>query len=160
KNIMGLWLVQECRRSEARRGRDYSYPQLAQLAADAGPFGSIIEPDAPEFLAPADMPAAIAGFCERTGQPRPEGIGPIIRCCLESLALKYRWALERLEAFRGRRIEVIHIVGGGTQNRLLCQLAADAAGRPVIAGPVEATATGNVLMQALGRGHIASLDQA
>ena len=160
KNIMGLWLVQECRRSEARRGKDHSYPQLTQLAAAASPFGPLIEPDAPEFLAPADMVAAIGAFCDRTGQRRPEGIGEYIRCCLESLALKYRWALERLEKFRGRRIEVIHIVGGGTQNRLLCQLAADATARPVIAGPVEATATGNVLMQALGRGHIGSLEQA
>ncbi len=160
KNIMGLWLVQECRRSEARRGIDHSYPQLTRMAAAADPFGSLIEPDAPEFLAPADMVLAIALFCDKTGQPRPEGVGATIRCCLESLALKYRWALERLEAFRGRRIEVIHIVGGGTQNRLLCQLAADATGRTVIAGPVEATATGNVLMQALGKGHLGSLEQA
>ena len=160
KNIMGLWLVQECRRAEGRRGRDYSYPQLTAMAAAAAPFPCMIEPDAPEFLAPADMTSAIAGFCERTGQRAPEDIAAMVRCCLESLALKYRWALERLESFRGRQIEVIHIVGGGTQNRLLCQLAADATGRTVIAGPVEATATGNVLMQALGRGHIGSLEQA
>ncbi len=160
KNIMGLWLVQECRRAEARRGTDYSYAQLAQMAADADPFGPLIEPDTPEFLAPPDMLKAIAEFCAKTGQPPPEGIGATVRCCLESLALKYRWALERLEEFRGRRIEVIHIVGGGTQNRLLCRLAADATGRTVIAGPVEATATGNVLMQALGCGLIGSLEQA
>jgi rhamnulokinase len=160
KNIMGLWLVQECRRAEARNGRDHSYAQLAQSAADADPFVSLIEPDAPEFLAPPDMIAAIGDFCDRTGQPRPTAIGATVRCCLESLALKYRWTLERLEEFRGAPIRVIHIVGGGTQNRLLCQLAADATGRPVTAGPVEATAVGNVLMQALGRGHIGSLEQA
>jgi rhamnulokinase len=160
KNIMGLWLVQECRRAEARQGRDYSYAQLSELASQAEPFGPLIEPDSPEFLAPSDMLAAIAEFCRHTGQPTPAGIGATIRCCLESLALKYRWALERLEEFRGKAIDVIHIVGGGTQNKLLCQLAADATGRQVIAGPVEATATGNVLMQALGRGYISSLDQA
>jgi rhamnulokinase len=160
KNIMGLWLVQECRRAEARRGKEYTYSRLAEMAAEAEPFVSLIEPDAPEFLAPADMLAAIRDFCRKTEQPTPDGMGATVRCCLESLALKYRWALERLEAFRGRRIDVIHIVGGGTQNRLLCQLAADATGRTVIAGPVEATATGNVLMQALGRGHIGSLEQA
>jgi rhamnulokinase len=160
KNIMGLWLVQECRRAEARAGREHTYAALTEMAAASDPFVSLIEPDAPEFLAPSDMLAAIGEFCGRTGQPRPPGVGAAVRCCLESLALKYRWALERLEAFRGKRIEVIHIVGGGTQNRLLCQLAADATGRTVIAGPVEATATGNVLMQALGRGQIGSLDQA
>jgi len=160
KNIMGLWLVQECRRAEARRGRDYSYAQLSEMAEKAQPFGALIEPDSPEFLAPPDMLVAIAAFCRRTGQSPPTDMGATIRCCLESLALKYRWALERLEEFRGRAIDVIHIVGGGTQNRLLCQLAADATGRTVIAGPVEATATGNVLMQALGRGHISSLEQA
>jgi rhamnulokinase len=160
KNIMGLWLVQECRRAETRRGKEYTYAQLSEMAAQAAPFQSLIEPDSPEFLAPDDMLAAIAEFCRRTGQSPPADLGATIRCCLESLALKYRWALERLEEFRGKAIDVIHIVGGGTQNRLLCQLAADATGRTVIAGPVEATATGNVLMQALGRGHIGSLDQA
>jgi len=160
KNIMGLWLVQEIRRAEARRGADYSYAELARLAAVAPPFGPIIEPDAVDFLNPTDMRFAISIFCERTGQAQPETIGAVIRCCLESLALKYRWALERLESFRGRPIDVVHIVGGGTQNRLLCQLAADATGRAVIAGPVEATAIGNVMMQALGRGFITSLEQA
>ncbi len=106
------------------------------------------------------MPAAIRRFCARTGQPEPTEVDATVRCCLESLALKYRWVLERLEEFRGRRIETIHIVGGGTQNRLLCQLAADATRRTVIAGPVEATAIGNVLMQAMARGHISSLEQA
>jgi len=160
KNVMGLWLVQECRRSWARTEREHSYADLTQMAAQATPFLSLIEPDADSFLAPNDMVAEIRAFCARSGQPQPESVGSTVRCCLESLALKYRWVLERLEEFRGRRIDVIHIVGGGTQNRLLCQLAADATRRHVIAGPVEATAIGNVLMQALGRGHIGSLNQA
>jgi len=160
KNIMGLWLVQECRRTWARQGHDHSYADLTALAAEAPAFGPLIEPDDPAFLAPDDMIAAMHAFCTRTGQTPPDSIGATVRCCLESLALKYRWTLEKLESFRWKRIETIHIVGGGTQNRLLCQLAADATNRTVIAGPVEATAIGNVLMQALGRGHISSLDQA
>jgi rhamnulokinase len=160
KNIMGLWLVQECRRAYARRGQDHSYAELTQMAEQAPPFGSLIDPDDPSFLAPADMVEAIANFCRRTGQNPPEGIGATVRCCLESLALKYRRTLELLDGFRGRPHVVIHVVGGGTQNRLLCQLTADALQRPVIAGPVEATAIGNVLMQAMGRGEIGSLEEA
>lgn len=160
KNIMGLWLVQECRRAWQRRGDDHSYTQLTALAAESAPFAAMIEPDAPEFLAPTDMTEAIASHCAHYGGDAPQSVGATVRCCLESLALKYRWTLERLEAFRGRRIEVIHIVGGGAQNRLLCQFAADATGRTVIAGPIEATAIGNILMQALGRGEIGSLQQA
>lgn len=160
KNVMGLWLVQECRRSWARRGDDLSYARLTELAAEAAAFGPLIDPDHTDFLAPTDMTQAISLFCSRTGQRMPQTPGETVRCCLESLALKYRWVIEKLETFRGRRIETIHIVGGGTQNRLLCRLAAEATGRTVIAGPVEATALGNVLMQALGRGHIQSLEQA
>ncbi len=160
KNIMGLWLIQECRRTWSRKGTDHSYTELTQRAAAATPFVSLIEPDSPVFLSPADMPAEIGQFCERTGQPKPADVGATVRCCLESLALKYRWTLERLEEFRGRRIETIHIVGGGTQNRLLCQLAANATQREVIAGPVEATGMGNILTQALATGHIGSLEQA
>lgn len=160
KNIMGLWLVQECRRDWARHGNEYTYDQLTEAASAATPFGAILEPDAAPFLAPSSMPEEIRRFCTDTAQTPPKTDGEMVRCCLESLALKYRWTLERLEEFRGRRIEVIHIVGGGTQNRLLCQLAADATNRPVIAGPREATAIGNVLMQALGCGYIASLEQA
>jgi rhamnulokinase len=159
KNIMGLWLVQECRRAWRRQGHEHSYADLAEMATEASGFGPVVEPDDPAFLAPADMPAAIAAFCIRTGQHVPESLGAFVRCCLESLALKYRWTLERLEEFRGRRIDVIHIVGGGTRNRLLCRLAADATGRQVIAGPVEATAIGNLLLQAVGRGHLASLEE-
>ena len=160
KNVMGLWLVQECRRSWARSGNELSYPRLTELAAEAKPFTALIEPDDTEFLSPVDMPAAIASFCRRTGQTAPDDPGAMVRCCLESLALKYRWVVEKLEEFRGKPISTIHIVGGGTQNRLLCQLAADATRRTVIAGPVEATAAGNVLTQAIGRGYIADLAQA
>lgn len=161
KNIMGLWLVQSCRRVWARQGKEYAYSELAERAAAAPGFAAIIEPDDPAFLSPEDMTSAIADFCRKTGQTPPEDVGAMVRCCLESLALKYRWVLEQLETFRGgKRIETIHIVGGGTQNHLLCQLAADATGRTVVAGPVEATAIGNILMQAMARGHIGSLQQA
>ena len=160
KNVMGLWLVQECRRSLARQRQEYDYNALTALAAQSPTFGPLIEPDDPAFLAPADMTVEIRAFCSRTGQTPPDSIGALIRCCLESLALKYRWVIERLEEVRGRPIETVHIVGGGTQNKLLCQLTANATRRPVIAGPVEATAIGNVLMQAIGTGHIAGLEQA
>jgi rhamnulokinase len=160
KNIMGLWLVQECRRAWQRAGRDYDYEELTRLAQAAPPFAAILNPDDPSFLLPANMPTAIAEFCRRTGQPAPDGPGPLVRCALEGLALRYRWVLERLEELLGRPLEVIHIVGGGSQNTLLCQLTADACNRPVLAGPVEATALGNVLVQALGLGLVGSLAQA
>ena len=160
KNVMGLWLVQECRRSFAQSGSDHSYATLTSLAEQAPAFGPLIDPDDDAFLAPVDMVSAIRVFCERSGQKPPESVGAYIRCCLESLALKYRWVIERLEMVRGKRLDTIHVVGGGTQNKLLCQLTADATQRVVIAGPVEATAIGNVLMQALGTGHVGSLEQA
>src|SRR4051794_33512734 len=160
KNIMGLWLVQECRRTWARQGRDYSYDDLHARAKAARPFAALIEPDDPSFLAPGDMPARLASYCARTGQQAPADEGAFVRCALESLALKYRWTIERLEAIVGTTIRTIHIVGGGTRNTLLCQFAADACGRVVHAGPVEATAAGNVLLQAMGRGRLGSLDDA
>lgn len=159
KNIMGLWLVQECRRTWAQEGEDLSYDELTALAAAAPAFGPLVEPDSHDFLRPGDMPARIIAFCQATGQEAPETRGEILRCTLESLALKYRWVLERLERMLGRRLETIHIVGGGAQNRLLCQFAADATQRLVIAGPVEATALGNILMQAIARGRIGSLEE-
>ncbi|MBM3188492.1 MAG: rhamnulokinase [Chloroflexi bacterium] len=157
KNIMGLWLVQECRRTWEAEGEELSYSEMTRMAAEAPAFGPLIEPDSHDFLRPGDMPARIQAFCQRTGQREPQSRGEIIRCALESLALKYRWVLEKLELLLGRSLDTIHIVGGGCQNELLCQLAADATQRPVVAGPVEATAAGNVLMQALARGRIASL---
>jgi rhamnulokinase len=160
KNIMGLWLVQECRRTWERQGQAYSYDELARLAGQAPPFGSLVNPDHENFLLPPNMPVALADFCRRTGQPAPAEPGAVVRCALESLALRYRWTLDRLEELLGRRLDVIHVVGGGSQNALLCQLTADACNRPVHAGPVEATAIGNVLVQGLGLGILGSLDEA
>ena len=160
KNIMGLWLVQECRRAWVRDGRAYSYEELTQLAQRAAPCASLVDPDAAAFVLPASMPAALADFCRRTSQPVPMEPGAVVRCALDSLALRYRWVLERLEELQGKRIDVIHVVGGGSQNTLLCQLTADACNRPVLAGPVEATALGNVLTQAMGLGLLKSLAEA
>jgi rhamnulokinase len=159
KNIMGLWLVQECRRTWAQEGDELSYDDLTALADQAPAFGPLVEPDAAEFLPPGGMPERIRAYCRRTGQRVPASQGEIVRCALESLACKYRWAVEKLEEMLGRRLQVIHIVGGGSQNTLLCQFAADATRRPVIAGPVEATAIGNVMLQAIARGRIGSLAQ-
>lgn len=159
KNIMGLWLVQECRRTWATQGQEYSYAELTRLAEQAAPLQSLIDPDADVFLKPGDMPARIQAFCEQSGQVAPDSPGAVIRCVLESLALKYRWLLERLDAVAGQRLTVLHVVGGGVQNQLLNQLTADATGRVVVAGPVEATAVGNLLLQARALGHIGSLDE-
>jgi rhamnulokinase len=160
RNIMGLWLVQECRRLWERQGRAYTYEALTQMAAQAPPFAAVINPDDATFLAPADMPVALRDYCIRTGQPVPADDGALIRTALEGLALRYRWVADRLEELLGRRFPVLHIVGGGSQNPLLCQFAADALNRPVLAGPVEATALGNVAQQAVAVGAIASLQEA
>jgi rhamnulokinase len=160
KNIMGLWPVQESRRTWSRQGHIFSYDDLARMAADAEPLRSIIDPDHNDFLKPGDMPARVRAYCERTGQPIPESYGQVVRCLLEGVALKYRWVLERLERLQGKRYETIHIVGGGTQNKLLSQLAANATQRPVITGPIEATATGNLLVQAIALGKLASIAEA
>ena len=157
KNIMGLWLVQECRRTWARAGRELSYEELTARAEAAPPFVTLVDPDDVTFLAPGDMPARLAAFCTRTGQTPPGDEGAMVRCCLESLALKYRWAIDRLESILGTTIKTIHVVGGGTKNTLLCQFTADACSRPVHTGPVEATAIGNILMQAIGRGRLGSI---
>jgi rhamnulokinase len=155
KNISGLWPVQECRRSWAGE-REYSYRDLTKLAEEAAGFRSLIEPDHPDFLNPADMPAAIREFCQRTGQAPPEIPGEFVRCVLVSLALKYRMVLDQLRGIYPHPIERIHVVGGGVRNELLCQLTADATEVPVSAGPAEATAIGNLLVQAMGLGHVAS----
>jgi rhamnulokinase len=130
------------------------------MAAQAPAFSAQIDPDDERFIAPGDMPARLRDYCIETGQLVPEHVGALVRTALESLALKYRYVLESLEKILGRRLERIHIVGGGIQNRLLCQFTADATQRPVIAGPVEATAIGNLMVQAIGLGEIASLDEA
>jgi rhamnulokinase len=157
KNIMGLWLVQECRRAWARAGREWSYEELTARAQAAAPFGSLVDPDDGSFLFPGDMPARLTAFCSRTDQVSPRDEGATVRCCLESLALKYRWVIERIERILDTQITTIHIVGGGTKNELLCQFTADACGRVVRAGPVEATAIGNILLQASGYGQIGSM---
>ena len=159
KNIMGLWLVQECRKSFERSGSAYDYGLLAQVARDAQPFRAFVDPDSSAFLAPHDMPEAIRDWCRTTNQEIPDTDGGLIRCALESLALKYRMVLGWLEELSGEKTEVIHIVGGGTQNELLNQFTANATGRPVITGPVEATALGNVLVQARTAGSVGSLAQ-
>jgi rhamnulokinase len=159
KNVMGLWLLQECRRSWAREGRDYSYEELTRLAETVPAAGSLLDPDHPAFLPPGDMPERIRRFCRETGQSPPEESGEVVRCVLESLALKYRWVLERAEEITGRRPGVVHVVGGGAQSTLLCQLTADATRRPVRAGPVEATALGNLMVQAYARGYLSSLEE-
>jgi rhamnulokinase len=157
KNIMGLWLVQECRRQWQKDGHEHSYAELARLAAESKPFTAIINPDHQPFLAPGEMPQKIEQFCKTTKQSIPSSPGAFIRTCLESLALTYRRTLEILQEVTTRRIDVIHIVGGGSQNELLNQMTADACGKTVIAGPSEATAAGNLLVQAMALGDIASL---
>jgi rhamnulokinase len=157
KNIMGLWLVQECKRAFERAGKNYSYAQLTSLAAEAQPLRSLVNPDARAFLKPDDMAVALREWCAGHGEPVPQSEGELIRCCLESLAFKYRMVLEWLEELTGTRIKTIHVVGGGCQNEALNQLAADACGRPVVAGPVEATGLGNLLVQARSLGELGSL---
>lgn len=160
KNIMGLWLVQQCRRQWMSEGRNLGYAELTDMARQAAPLRSLVDPDHAPFLSPGDMPGKIAEFCRTTSQPIPQDPGAFVRTCLESLALTYRRTLEGLEEMLGRRIDVIHIVGGGTQNTLLNQMTADACGRVVVAGPIEATSIGNILVQAMAVGDIRSIDEA
>jgi rhamnulokinase len=160
KNIAGLWLVQECRRIWNQSGNNFSWEDLNRLAAAAPGLKSFVNPDARELLAPGDMPEAIRNYCRRTDQTVPEEKGAILRCALESIAMMFRHVLGLCEQLSGGRIETIHIVGGGTKNKQLCQFAADACGRRVVAGPVEATATGNIMMQAVAAGDVASIAEA
>jgi len=159
KNIMGLWLIQQCKRSFDARGKAFTYAELAELAHGARPLQSIVNPDDARFLNPSDMPKAIQDFCRERGQPVPQTEGELVRCATESLALKYRVVLGWLEELTGNRIEVIHIVGGGSKNTLLNQMTADACRRPVVTGPIEATAMGNLLVQARASGEVGSLDE-
>lgn len=159
KNVMGLWILQECRRTWMKQTGEISYADLVEQAHRAPAFRSLIDPDDDLFLRPGDMPARIVEFCIRTNQPIPENHGAYVRCALESLALKYRFQLVRLEALLGKTLDVIHIIGGGTQNQLLSQFTADATNKFVITGPVEATTLGNVVMQMLALGRIESLAQ-
>jgi len=160
KNISGMWLVQECRRAWATAGSDMSYAELTELASRAPAFAAFVDPDNEVFLQPGDMPARIKAYAAQNGQTIPADPGTMVRVILESLALKYRYVLELLESVSGQHISTIHVVGGGSENRLLNQFTADATGRVVLAGPTEATAAGNILMQAIGCGKIASLTEA
>jgi rhamnulokinase len=157
RNIMGLWLLSETLRTWSARGLPTDLAPLLERAARAEPFAALIDPDAPEFLAPGDMPARIAAYCERTGQRPPADQGAVVRCVLESLALAHRAALRTAAGLAGRDICAVHLVGGGSRNDLLCRLTADATGLPVVAGPTEATALGNVLVQARAHGLVGDL---
>jgi rhamnulokinase len=159
KNITGLWLLHRCRFAFEQEGQRLDYDQMLELATAAAPLHSFVNPDEPRFVNPPDMPKAIKQFCSESDQPVPRTKGALIRCALESLALKYEVVLGYLEELNHRRVEVIHIVGGGSRNALLNQFTADACGRPVLAGPVEATALGNVLMQARADAEIGSLSE-
>lgn len=160
KNIMGLWLLQECRREWEKEGKYFPYEELVLQAQAAPPFRSLIDPDHLSFLNPAHMPEAIQQYCKQTGQPVPEDAGQITRCILESLALKYRYVFERTESLTGKTYSRLHMVGGGCQNELLCQFTAHALGKPVWAGPVEASAIGNILVQLIALGEISGLPEA
>jgi rhamnulokinase len=157
KNIVGLWIQQECRRAWVLAGQDRDYNALRELAAQSPPLRSLINPNAARFLKPGNMPDKIAAYCRETGQEAPASIGATIRCVLESLALLYAKTITDMARITGQEIKRLHIVGGGSQNVLLNQLAADATGLPVIAGPVEGTAIGNILIQALALGHLPDL---
>jgi rhamnulokinase len=157
KNIVGLWIVQECRRRWAKEDQEYTYDQLTEMAEEAEPLKCLINPAAPRFVGPGDMPEKVLKYCHETGQMPPKTPGETIRCVLESLALLYRKTLEEIVIVTGQKPRYLHIVGGGSRNRLLNQLTADAAQLTVLSGPSEATAIGNVLIQAIALGHLGSL---
>jgi len=159
KNIAGLWLVQQCKKAFEARGGNLDYGELARLAEGSPSTGVIIDPDDPRLANPPDMPAAIQALCREAGQPAPQTEGALVRCVLESLATRYRRVLEGLEQVTGTGIEVIHIVGGGSRNRLLNQLTANTCRRPVVAGPAETTALGNLLSQVRAAGELKSLSE-
>jgi len=159
KNIGGLWIFQQIRKSLERRGRGLSFQEMADAARTASPLGCLIDPDEPDFVAPDDMIDAIHDYAARTGQTAPSSDAELCRAALEGLAIRYRVCLGMLESITGSSIDTIHIVGGGSKNELLCQMTADACNRRVVAGPVEATAIGNLLMQMMGTGLIGSLEE-
>ncbi len=159
KNIMGLWLIQECRRDWIKQGKKLSWNDIVIEAQKAEPLRSIIDPDYGEFFAGGQMEKKIQDYCRKTGQPVPETVGEVARCIYESLALKYRWALERLQEIKGEHIGQLNIVGGGIQNKLLNQMVADSLDRPVVTGPVEGAAIGNLLAQAMALGEIKDLEE-
>lgn len=159
KNIMGLWILQECKRKWEQSSKSLSFPQLVKLAEEAEPLRSFIAPDDMRFMNPPDMPEEIRRYCVETGQPVPDTAGRIVRCILESLALRYRQVLEQAENLTGTHFAKLHIVGGGIQNELLCRFTANALGRPVWAGPVEASTIGNLLVQFRSAGMIRDMQE-
>ena len=160
KNIIGLWLIQESRRHWNRNGSDYSYADLEKLALAAEPFKCFIDPDAPEFVPHGDIPGRVREFCRKTGQPVPGSVGEIMRCIYESLAMKYRLTLEKLEDCTGKTYPAIHVIGGGVKDTLLCSMTASSCDRKVVAGPIEATVLGNIAVQLIAGGAIDSIAEA
>ena len=158
KNIAGLWLLQQCRK-EWSQGQSLGYDELTRMAVEAAPFEAYVDPDSPDFLNPPSMPEAVGGYCRRTGQKPPRSPGATVRCVLESLAFKYRRTLDELRRLTNKPIARIHIIGGGSRNQRLCQFTADATHLPVLAGPAEATAMGNLMTQALAAGRVGSLEE-
>ncbi len=159
KNISGLWLIQETRRDLAKSDRKYSYNELEMLARESESFRSFIDPDSPELSAHGNLPDKIRAYCKNTGQPVPETVGQVVRCIYESLALKYRLALGQISECTGKSFEVLHLMGGGTKDGFLCELTAQSLGIPVVAGPVEATALGNIILQLMALGEIDSIEK-
>lgn len=159
KNISGLWLIQEIRRNFKAAGRDYSFNDMEQLARAEKPFNCFIDPDAPEFATAGGVPEKIREYCRKTNQPVPESDGALVRCIYESLAMKYKFAVNQISENTGRKFDVLHLLGGGTKDGFLCQMTADSLGMPVIAGPAEATALGNILLQLIALGDINSIDE-
>jgi rhamnulokinase len=157
RNVMGLWLLQECRRQWAREGDELTYPEIAELAAAEPGLVSLVNPDHTDFLAPGDMPSRIRDYCTRTGQPVPTSVGAVARCAIDSLALSYRRVVDAVYAVTGVSPPTVHVVGGGASHTLLCQLTADATGLPVYAGPTEATALGNAAVQLVTLGELGGL---
>jgi len=160
KNIIGLWLIQESRRQWIREGKDYSYGELESMASKVKPLQSFIDPDAPEFMPAGNIPERIREFCKSTGQPVPQTIGEMVCCINQSLAMKYRYTLEQIEACLKKKYPKIYMIGGGIQSKLLCQMTANASDRVVQAGPIEATALGNIAVQLMASGEIKDLREA
>ncbi|NDW11397.1 rhamnulokinase [Bacteroides sp. 214] len=159
KNITGMWLLEQCRKEWEKAGKSYTYPEIVAMSDGAKPFRSLIEPDDASFANPPSMLKAIAAYCEKTGQPVPEEDAQVIRCIFDSLALKYKHVLDSLQEVAPFPIKKLHVIGGGSQNKLLNQMTANAIGIPVVAGPSEATAIGNIMIQAMGLGLVKSLQE-
>jgi rhamnulokinase len=160
KNIMGLWLLQQCQKTWADAGNDYTYPELIEMASAAVPFKVLLDPDHAKFFNPPDMVREIDDYCDKTSQEKPGSVGGYVRAILESLALKYRRVLDQLIETTGKNVTTIHIIGGGSRNKMLCQFTANVTGKKVVAGPSEGTAAGNVLMQAVAHNRVGSLGEA